>query len=107
MYQSRGRFEQWQKDLFGPGQTDFEAYADDCLMLINVDQLIAQAHLLHGSTATISGRFVASFYQPDSFDSARCSSRMSALVVDDGSVRQVLATAGVGDPGSHRQASDE
>jgi hypothetical protein len=105
IYQSHDRFEQWEREVRGPGGVDREAYADDCLMLFDVDRLLEHAHLLHGSTLTISGTFVADFYEPDSFDMARCSSRPTAFFVDDESVRLVLRLAGVGDPGLNRQAS--
>lgn len=90
IYQSQARFDEWIKDLNGPGAVDFAAYRDDCLTLINVDQLLEQAESFNRLTVTLSGTFVAKYYGENSIDFQKCGPD-SALLVDWQSVKRVLA----------------
>jgi len=106
LYQSRARWGEWQEHFHVAGEIDRAAFADDCLMLLNADQLLAHGSRLHGASVTIKGTFIADYYTPNAFDLARCSERPSAFVIDDESIRFILRAAGVGDPGKNRQAED-
>ncbi|MFT3722502.1 MAG: hypothetical protein QM773_02860 [Hyphomonadaceae bacterium] len=93
LYQSEARFAEWKKDLFGPNPTNFDAYANDCITLMNVDAFFDHVELLGERAVSVEGTFVKDFFGPDVVDGQRCMSRPSALIATDTSVKAVIRQA--------------
>jgi hypothetical protein len=90
LYQSKERFEEFDRDFYAhPPGFNAAAFDADCLTLLNAHILEENASIFDGLTITVHGRFVSNYQTADVLDLQACGGP-TALALDERDTRRLL-----------------